>query len=131
MTHSEDATTNDSGADRALVSLTPKALESLRASARRDRLSHPVLRVGVTGGSCSGFEYVLTFEEGPKPGDEVVDVDGLRIVVDAASEKFIRGVTIDYVTNLHGSAFKFLNPNPQSSCGCGSSSSASPGHPRG
>lgn len=124
MTNRDEERTPPGGTDGPLVSLTAKAREALHAMARRDGPADPVLRVGVTGGGCSGFEYVLAFEDAPKPGDRVVELDGLRIVVDPASEKFIRGVTIDHVATLRGTGFKFLNPGAQRTCDCGSSFSA-------
>lgn len=79
------------------------------------------LRVGVVGGGCSGFSYSMSFENGAGMMDKVLDVDGLKIFVDATSMMYLSGATVDYVETLEGAGFKFENPNVKSTCGCGSS----------
>jgi iron-sulfur cluster assembly protein len=78
------------------------------------------LRVGVRGGGCSGFQYALAFDE-QRPGDEVFEVSGLRILVDGPSLPYVRGSIIDYVDSMQGAGFKVDNPNVVAACGCGSS----------
>jgi iron-sulfur cluster assembly accessory protein len=80
-----------------------------------------VLRVGVEGGGCSGFEYRYAIEPGPAEGDVTIERDGARVVVDSASLAYLGGARIDYVDNLLGQAFRIENPNAASSCGCGAS----------
>jgi iron-sulfur cluster assembly accessory protein len=79
------------------------------------------LRVGVVGGGCSGLQYHLAFAEAPDSDDGVFEQHGVRIFIDRASREHLAGVTVDYVTGLHGAGFKFLNPNASRTCGCGSS----------
>lgn len=104
------------------VALTPKAVEMVKDTIKRDGLGDDYgLRVGVVGGGCSGFQYSLTFDNVVKPGDEVIERDGVRLFVDEMSAQYLKGITIDYVSGLHGAGFKFLNPNATRTCGCGSS----------
>ena len=81
------------------------------------------LRVFVQGGGCSGFEYGLAFDE-EREGDEVLEEDGFRILVDERSRPFLDGVKVDFVETLAGQGFQFENPNASGSCGCGGSFSA-------
>ena len=82
------------------------------------------LRVSVTGGGCSGLKYGLTFDGSQRDDDIVVEQDGVKIFVDAASRPYLKGITLDYVHALHGAGFKFLNPKADRTCGCGTSFSA-------
>jgi iron-sulfur cluster insertion protein len=107
-----------------LLTLTDLAVEQAKAALAREGLTHHGLRVGVVGGGCSGFQYTLGFDDKARPDDVVVEQDGVRLLVDAASVEYLRGVTIDYVAGLHGAGFKFINPNASRTCGCGSSFSA-------
>jgi len=77
--------------------------------------------VGVVGGGCSGFSYTMSFDKEQKADDRVVEVDGVRVLVDAASLEYLAGTTLDYVSGLHGSGFKFVNPKATRTCGCGES----------
>ena len=104
-----------------IVHLTAKAVEEVKAAMAREGVLGYGLRVGVVGGGCSGFQYHLEFVEQPAADDIVLAVDGVQIFLDQASEPHLKGVTIDYVTGLHGAGFKFLNPNAARTCGCGSS----------
>lgn len=104
-----------------ILAFTEKAVEMLREAAQRDGGTGRGLRVGVIGGGCSGLQYHLAFEPGPKTADSVLDVGGVPVFVDAESEPHLRGMTIDYVTGLHGAGFRFLNPNAARTCGCGTS----------
>jgi iron-sulfur cluster assembly accessory protein len=104
-----------------VVSLTEKAAEMVKAAMAKEKSVGFGLRVGVVGGGCSGFQYQLAFEETPAADDLVLEQYGVRIFVDAISQEHLAGVTIDYVTGLHGAGFKFVNPNASRTCGCGSS----------
>jgi iron-sulfur cluster assembly accessory protein len=105
----------------APVTLTPVAVEQTKLALQRRGLNGGVLRVGVTGGGCSGFQYSLSVEPQSKPGDVVVEQDGVRIAVDAEALPYLKGTLIDYVQGLHSAGFKFVNPNAARTCGCGSS----------
>lgn len=79
------------------------------------------LRVGVRGGGCSGFSYVIEFADETTPRDQVFEFDGLKVVVDPKSLVFLNGSTLDYETRLMSHGFKFINPNESAGCGCGES----------
>ena len=83
------------------------------------------LRVYISGGGCSGFQYGFTFDEVIKPNDQVIEAccDGVqvRLLVDPMSGQYLRGAKIDYEEGLQGAQFVISNPNAQTTCGCGSS----------
>ncbi len=79
------------------------------------------LRVYVTGGGCSGFQYGFTFDESVAEDDSVVEHDGIQVLVDALSYPYLTGAKVDYEEGLQGSKFVIQNPNASSTCGCGSS----------
>lgn len=83
------------------------------------------LRVGVKGGGCSGFSYMLDLtEEAPSENDEQLEAHGVKILCDQKSYLYLNGVEIDFKDEVMGRGFVFKNPNATSSCGCGSSFSA-------
>jgi iron-sulfur cluster assembly protein len=102
------------------ITLTDKAANRLREiiKAKGENLA---LRVMVRPGGCSGFEYGMALERNPRPDDNVAEVDGIKVVVDPNSMKFLDGSTIDYVDALMGGGFAINNPNAVSTCGCGQS----------
>jgi iron-sulfur cluster assembly protein len=79
------------------------------------------LRVSVSGGGCSGFQYGMALEKEAQDGDTVLEFDSFKVFVDPTSAPMLSGVTIDFLDSLEGSGFKFENPNAKASCGCGSS----------
>lgn len=81
------------------------------------------LRVGVKGGGCSGFSYILGFDE-PKEGDETFTVNGIKIFMQKSHAIYLLGMEIDFVEGLNNRGFSFNNPNAKESCGCGTSFSA-------
>lgn len=80
-----------------------------------------MLRVAVSGGGCSGFQYSFTLDDNRLDEDLVIERDGAVVLVDPVSLDFLKGAEIDYVDDLIGAAFKINNPNATSSCGCGTS----------
>ncbi len=80
-----------------------------------------MLRVAVTGGGCSGFQYNFALDEVKAEDDLVLERDGAVVLIDSMSLDFLRGAEIDFVDDLIGASFKINNPNAQSSCGCGTS----------
>jgi len=82
------------------------------------------LRVFVTGGGCSGFQYGFTFDEVTNEDDTVMMKDGVSLLIDPMSYQYLVGAEIDYTEGLEGSQFVIKNPNATSTCGCGSSFSA-------
>ena len=79
------------------------------------------LRVFVTGGGCSGFQYGFTFDEARAEDDFAVDKDGVTLLVDPLSLQYLAGAEIDYSESLTGGQFVIRNPNAKTTCGCGSS----------
>ena len=79
------------------------------------------LRMYVAGGGCSGFRYGLALDNKIHEGDEVVQADGVKVVIDPNSREYLDGSSIDYVESVAGSGFMVSNPNNWSTCGCGQS----------
>lgn len=79
------------------------------------------LRVFITGGGCSGFQYGFTFEEEISEGDTEVEKAGVTLLIDPASYQYLVGAEIDYTDSIEGSQFVIRNPNATTTCGCGSS----------
>ena len=79
------------------------------------------LRVFVTGGGCSGFQYGFTFDEVQNEDDAVMEKNGVKLLIDPMSYQYLVGAEIDYSEGLEGAQFVIKNPNAQSTCGCGSS----------
>lgn len=82
------------------------------------------LRVYVTGGGCSGFQYGFTFDESINDGDTAVENNGVTLLIDPMSYQYMVGAEIDYKEDLEGAQFVIRNPNATTTCGCGSSFSA-------
>jgi len=80
-----------------------------------------MLRVAVTGGGCSGFQYNFALDDSRAEDDLVIERDGAVVLIDPMSLDFLKGAEIDFVDDLIGASFKINNPNAQSSCGCGTS----------
>ncbi len=80
-----------------------------------------MLRVFVSGGGCSGFQYGFTFDEAVGDGDTVVERGGVKLLVDPMSIQYLSGAEIDYSEGLEGARFVIRNPNATTTCGCGSS----------
>jgi iron-sulfur cluster assembly protein len=81
------------------------------------------LRVGISGGGCAGFSYMLGFDR-PKDNDEVFEISGLKVFMQKAHALYLLGVEIDWVEGLNNRGFTFSNPNAKETCGCGTSFSA-------
>ena len=82
------------------------------------------LRVFVSGGGCSGFQYGFTFDENEEEGDTCIQNQGVKLLVDPTSIQYLAGSEIDYKEDLEGAQFVIRNPNATTTCGCGSSFSA-------
>jgi iron-sulfur cluster assembly protein len=106
-----------------MLTLTPTAVEKVKAI-MAERNESSALRISVVGGGCSGFQYQMTLENQPQKDDQVIEMDGLKVVVDSRSMLYLTGTRVDYVDGLSGSGFKFENPNAKGSCGCGESFNA-------
>ncbi|MGA7676517.1 MAG: iron-sulfur cluster insertion protein ErpA [Rhizomicrobium sp.] len=80
-----------------------------------------MLRLAVTGGGCSGFQYNFALDDARADDDLVIEEDGVTVLIDSTSLEFLKGAEIDFVDDLIGASFKVNNPNATSSCGCGTS----------
>ena len=109
------------------ITVTPRAVEVIKKQIGKRGKPNTALRLGIRGGGCSGFSYVIEFHDGePRPKDNVYDYvteDGtpVRVVVDKKSLVFLNGTTLDWEQTLMQQGFKFVNPNEKTSCGCGHS----------
>jgi iron-sulfur cluster assembly accessory protein len=107
--------------EKEVITITDKAIEMVRKALAEEGLTEHGLRIAVQGGGCSGLQYALDFSESPRPGDTILERDGVKVFIDMASAQFLKGTEIDYVSSLSGSGFKFNNPNAKRTCGCGHS----------
>ncbi len=104
-----------------VVTVTDSAIAKVRSLIEEEDNPDLKLRVYVTGGGCSGFQYGFTFDEAVADDDSIVERDGVKVVVDAMSYPYLVGARVDYEEGLQGSKFVIQNPNASSTCGCGSS----------
>ena len=108
-----------------MITLTATATQEVKRLMEKEQKPNLGLRLGVKGGGCSGLSYVLALEEAaPKPYDTVFEQEGITVLVDAKSQLYLDGTTVDYKNGLMGGGFEFLNPNAKKSCGCGTSFTA-------
>ena len=108
------------------VTITEKAAGEIKRDMSEQKLGEAmVLRIGVAGGGCSGFQYALGFDDKTdETKDQVAEQHGVRVAVDKKSALYLDGTTIDFYEGLEKRGFTFENPNAVKSCGCGSSFSA-------
>lgn len=103
------------------VVVTESAARRLAEIIAADGKDGMVLRVAVSGGGCSGFQYGFTLDDTVQDDDVTIERDGVKVVIDSTSIDLLAGAQIDYVEELSGAAFRITNPNAASSCGCGNS----------
>jgi len=103
------------------VTLTSAAALAVQELIEKRNLPEMALRVFVSGGGCSGFQYGMALEDKIRESDLVYELSGVKMVVDEISINYLRGATVDYVDTLMGTGFKIENPNAVASCGCGNS----------
>jgi iron-sulfur cluster assembly protein len=103
-----------------MVTLTDIAATKVQEFLASQETEGAGLRVGVRGGGCSGFQYQLALDE-PREGDSIFEDQGIRVMVDEASLRYVNGSVVDYTESLMGSGFQVNNPNVVAACGCGSS----------
>jgi iron-sulfur cluster assembly protein len=104
-----------------MIQLTPSAAKAISRFIKYSDPPVSACRVSVSDGGCSGFKYKLNLEAGPSVGDHLLEVAGVRLLIDPASRPLLDGVTLDFVDRLTESGFKFTNPNAKAACGCGKS----------
>lgn len=103
------------------VGLSASAARRIRKVAETEGNPALALRISVSGGGCSGFQYSFTLDETETADDIVVARDGARVLIDTVSLDYLRGSEIDFVEDLSGAGFQIRNPLASSSCGCGNS----------
>jgi iron-sulfur cluster insertion protein len=103
---------------RDKVVFTPAAAAKVKGLLDKEETRDSCLRVYVTGGGCSGFQYGFKLDR-EASGDTRIETDGVVLVVDPMSLQYLKGGTVDYVVNLQGSQFVVQNPNAATTCGCG------------
>ena len=104
-----------------LISITPSAAAQLTQLLAQRNVPNYALRVFVGGGGCSGLQYGMTFVESPGEFDQVIDMHGVRLVVDPTSAMYLEGAKIDFADSLMGGGFRIENPQAVATCGCGHS----------
>lgn len=104
-----------------LISISQKAAEKIVEFMKQENKEKLYLRVYVSGGGCSGLSYGMGFEEKPDEDDAIINENGVEVIVDSYSQKYLKGANVDYVESLMGSGFKINNPNVTKSCSCGHS----------
>jgi iron-sulfur cluster insertion protein len=114
----EDGTTTTK---EARVSLSPSAAKRVKELKAQENLPEAFLRLAVSGGGCSGFQYGFSFDDQRQPEDSIFELDGVQLVIDETSLGLLNGAEIDFVEDMMGAAFQVKNPNAASSCGCGNS----------
>jgi iron-sulfur cluster assembly protein len=107
--------------DSNALEVTPSAVTTIRNLLEQRQIPNHHLRVFVAGGGCSGLQYGMAFEEMPEASDTLIEVDGVRLIVDPTSLGYLYGATIDFVDSLMGGGFRIDNPNSAGGCGCGKS----------
>lgn len=105
----------------APLELSDSAVEKLSELIAAEGNDNLMLRVFVSGGGCSGFQYGFTFDEHQNDSDMVVEKGGVTVLIDAMSFQYLMGANIDYKEDLEGAQFLINNPNATTTCGCGSS----------
>ena len=103
------------------LNFTDSAANKVKALIDEEGNAELKLRVFVTGGGCSGFQYGFTFDEVQNDDDTVMQKNGVTLLIDAMSMQYMMGAEIDYTEGLEGAQFVIKNPNAVSTCGCGSS----------
>jgi len=103
------------------IILTQTAAKAVREILEKRNLPDHALRLFVSGGGCSGFQYGMALEENIRPEDNVFETEGIRLIVDEVSINYLRGASVDFTGDLMGGGFKIENPNAVASCGCGHS----------
>ena len=106
---------------RTEVVVTANAAKRIAWLMQQETTPNLKLRIAVSGGGCSGFQYGFTFDDAVNADDRVFERDGATVVIDETSLELLGGAEIDFVEDLVGAAFQIRNPNAASSCGCGNS----------
>jgi iron-sulfur cluster assembly accessory protein len=103
------------------INLSARAVKKVRDLVTEEENDELKLRVFITGGGCSGFQYGFTFDELLSDDDTIIEREGVTVLVDPMSFQYLAGSEVDYTEGLEGSRFVINNPNATATCGCGSS----------
>lgn len=103
------------------LSLTENAAKRIAWLMEQEEQSSLMLRIAVSGGGCSGFQYGFSFDDSTSPEDVTFEREGATVVIDQMSLELLNGSQVDFVEDLMGAYFKIENPNATASCGCGTS----------
>ena len=106
--------------ERGII-VTESAAKRIAFLREQEQVGSANLRIAVSGGGCSGFQYGLSFDDQTNPDDRVFERDGVAVVIDDVSLDLLNGAEVDFVEDLMGASFQIRNPNAASSCGCGNS----------
>jgi iron-sulfur cluster insertion protein len=109
------------GAMAAAITVTESAARRIAEVMRVEGTSGGFLRISVSGGGCSGFQYGMTLDDTQQADDRVFSRDGINVVIDETSLELLNGAEVDFVEDMMGASFQIRNPNAASSCGCGNS----------
>jgi iron-sulfur cluster assembly protein len=109
-----------------VMSLTDAAADRVRVILEKADRPAVGLRVGITKGGCAGMTYKVEYADNVKPGDEVIEDKGVRVIVDPSAVLFLLGTEMDYKVDKLSAQFVFKNPNETSACGCGESVQLTP-----
>ena len=110
----------------AVMNVTDAAASRVRELIARSEKPVAGVRVGVKNGGCAGMSYTMDLVESVERGDEVIDVNGLKVLIDPKAVLFLLGTTMDFTVDKMSAKFVFKNPNETSACGCGESVSITP-----
>ena len=111
----------NTASDTPPLSFLPSAANKVKELIEEEGNPNLKLRVYITGGGCSGFQYGFAFEEESSEDDTVVEKEGVKLLVDPMSFQYLVGAEIDYDEGIQGAQFVIRNPNAQTTCGCGAS----------
>jgi len=104
-----------------MITISESACDKIKEMLAAEEAANLFLRIGVKSGGCSGFSYGMGFDDTQQQDDKVLDINGIKVVVDPDSAKYLYGVEIDYQDAGMGGGFTIHNPNAVATCGCGSS----------
>jgi iron-sulfur cluster assembly accessory protein len=108
--------------EKGMITLTANAAAKVKGILEQEKANLPAggLRIYVQGGGCSGFQYGMVLDE-VADGDQVIEAEGVKVIVDPMSLRYLEGAEVDYKEDLMGGGFAIKNPNAKSTCGCGHS----------
>ncbi|WP_141500134.1 HesB/IscA family protein [Paenibacillus luteus] len=104
-----------------MITISDTASDKIKEMLAEEGGPELFLRIGVKEGGCSGFSYGMGFDDEQQVGDKALDMEGLKVVVDEDSIKYLNGLVIDFKESAMGGGFTIENPNASATCGCGSS----------